>query len=77
MTPANRKFLLRHEPTPESDCDHRRSEEQTTLKISKELLEHGMLQNPNERGLTPLDIACLKGCESIVEFLLDNLQSMT
>ena len=34
-----------------------------------------MLQNPNERGLTPLYLACLKGSESIVEFLLDNLSA--
>ena len=32
-----------------------------------------MLQNPNERALAPLYIACLKGSESIVEFLLDSL----
>ena len=42
---------------------------------SKELLEHGMLQNANERHLTPLDLACLEGSVSIVEFLLDNLSA--
>ena len=57
----------------ESDRDHQKSADQSVLQISKELLEHGMLQNANERRLTPLDLACLEGSESIVEFLLDNL----
>ena len=58
---------------PESDCDHQTSAEPTILKISKELLEHGIVQNPNKKGLTPLYLACLKGSECIVEFLLDNI----
>ena len=61
-----RRLLLQRKVKPETA-------EQTILKISKELLEHGMLQNPNEKGLTPLYLACLKGSEPIVEFLLDNL----
>ena len=59
----------------ESDRDHQKSAEQSVLQISKELLEHGMLQNTNERRLTPLDLACLEGSESIVEILLDNLSA--
>ena len=59
----------------ESDLDHWKSAEQTILRISKELLEHGMLQNPNKLGLTPIYLACLKACESIVAFLLDNLSA--
>ena len=69
----NRKLLVRLKLKPESDCDHRKSAERTIRMISKALLEHGMLQNPNERGLTPLYLACLKGRDSIVEFLLDKL----
>ena len=72
-SPDNRSVPLQLELKPESDCDHRKSAERTILKISKELLEHGMRQNPNEKGLTPLYLACLKGSESVVEFLLDNL----
>ena len=64
--PKHRKMFLRLEKI-------RKCAEQTILKISKELLEHGMLQNPNERGLTPLYLACLKGSEPVVEFLLENI----
>ena len=67
-SPDNRKLLLQLKVKPESE-----SAEKNILKISKELLVHGMLQNPNEKGLTPLYLACLKGSETIVEFLLDNL----
>ena len=72
-SPDNQKLLLQLKVKPETDCNQRKSAEQAILKISKDLLEHGMLQIPNERGLTPLDITCLKGSESIVEFLLDKL----
>ena len=72
-SPDSQKLLLHLEIKPKYYCHTRKSAEQAILKISKELLGHGMLQNPNERGLTPLDIACLKGSEYIVEFLLDNI----
>ena len=69
------KLSLQLKAKAESYLDHRKSAEQTILQISKELLEQGMLQNPNKLGVTPLYLACLKGSESIVEFLLDNLSA--
>ena len=69
------KLILQVKVKAESDRDHRKSAEQTIVQISKKLFEHGMLQNPNKLGLTPLYLACLKGSESIVEFLLDNLSA--
>ena len=72
-SPDYRKLLLQLEARLKSYCDHRNSAEQTILKISTELLERGILQSPNEKGLTPLYLACLKGSEPIVEFLLDRL----
>ena len=47
-SPNTRKLLLQPEVKPKSDWDHRQSVEQ------KELLEHGILQSPNEKGLTSL-----------------------
>ena len=66
-------MFLQFEIKLKLECAHRKSGEQTILKISKELLEHDMQQNPNEKGLTPLYLACLKGSESVVELLLDNI----
>ena len=71
---CRKPILKKRSPdNPKSDCDHQKSGEQTILKILKELLEYGILQNPNKKGLTPLYLACLKGYESIVELLLDNI----
>ena len=67
------QLLLQLEARLEYYCDHRKSVEQTIIKISTELLERGILQKPNEKGFTPLYLACLKGSKSIVEFLLDSL----
>ena len=49
-SPNTRKLLLQPEVKPKSDCANRQSVEQIVLKISKDLLEHGILQNPNEKG---------------------------
>ena len=72
-SPDYQNLPLQLEARLKSYCDHRHSAEQTILNISTELLERGMLQKPNEIGITPLYLACLKGSESIVEFLLDSL----
>ena len=49
------------------------STQEAVLQITKELSQHGMLQNQNGSGLTPLLLACLEGNDSMVEFLLDNI----
>ena len=47
------KLSLQLKAKAESYLEHRNSAEQTILQISKELLEQGMLQNPNKLGITP------------------------
>ena len=53
--------------------DLQKSGEQAFLQTSKVILQHGILQTPNAKGLTPLRVACLKGSKPMVQFLLDNL----
>ena len=55
-------------------CDDlQKSAEKAIRNTSKALLQHGILQTPNGKGLTPLRLACLKGNMPMVQFLLDNL----
>ena len=46
------------------------------LKICKVLFQHGMEQQPNNQGLTPIWSACMAEKESIVKYLLGNLTSV-
>ena len=50
-----------------------KSSRKATLQTARALLQHGILQRPNAKGLTPLRLACLKGSKPIVEVMLENL----
>ena len=53
--------------------DLQKSSSKATLQTAGALLQHGILQTPNGKGITPLRLACLKGSKPIVQFLLDSL----
>ena len=50
--------------------DIQKSAHKTLLQIAKEILQYEVELKPNNRGLTPLWLACLKRNESMVKFFL-------